>query len=210
MAVAGPATAICERVVALLEPSDVRLVPAREASIAIVCLESVSRAELRSQGLLTPDQRAGHVQVLVAGQDPSPYGMRALMAMMNGVILTDDLDATLVPSLAAIAVGQRVFPEHFYAALSRPSLSVREKQVLAMVVLQCSNAEISQRLWLTESSVKNHLTSAFAKLGVTSRANATDLILDPETGLGLGILRITTAEETELGPPSRVATTPSR
>ena len=69
-----------------------------------------------------------------------------------------------------------------------------------MVVLQCSNAEISRRLWLTESSVKNHLTSAFAKLGVTSRTAATDLIMDPEAGLGLGILRITAREEEELGP----------
>ena len=122
------------------------------------------------------------------------------MAMLNGVVEAADLDRCLLPSLEAIAVGLRAFPNHFYEVLSRPSLSVREKQVLAMVVLQCSNAEISRRLWLTESSVKNHLTSAFAKLGVTSRAAATDLITDPETGLGLGILRITARDEEEMGP----------
>ncbi len=170
-----------------------------KADVTVTCLETVKRSELRSLGLLTPGGPEG-THVLVTGQPPSPYGMRALMAMLNGVVEADDMQRCLLPSLEAIAVGQRAFPDHFYAVLSRPSLSVREKQVLAMVALQCSNAEISQRLWLTESSVKNHLTSAFAKLGVTSRAAATELIMDPETGLGLGILRITAREEEELGP----------
>lgn len=199
MAVAGPSRTICERVTALVEASRFTLADAEDASVRITCLDTVKRSELRTLGLLTPEERAACPQVLVTGQPPSPYGMRALMAILNGLVEAEDLDRCLLPSLEAIAVGQRTFPDHFYAILSRPSLSTREKQVLAMVVLQCSNAEISQRLWLTESSVKNHLTSAFAKLGVTSRAAATELIMDPEAGLGLGILRITDREE-ELGP----------
>jgi DNA-binding CsgD family transcriptional regulator len=54
-----------------------------------------------------------------------------------------------------------------------------------------TNAEIAQKLFVTEASVKAHLTSAFAKLGVRSREAAAALILDPDAGYGPGILRIT-------------------
>ena len=42
----------------------------------------------------------------------------------------------------------------------------------------------------TESTVKCHLSSAFGKLGVRSRNEAVKLILDPERGLGMGILAL--------------------
>jgi DNA-binding NarL/FixJ family response regulator len=38
--------------------------------------------------------------------------------------------------------------------------------------------------------VKSHLSSSFSKLGARSRSEATALILDPATGLGMGILTI--------------------
>ena len=63
-----------------------------------------------------------------------------------------------------------------------------------MVVLDFSNAEIARKLVVTESNVKGHLTSAFSKLGVSSRSAAAELILDGESGLGPGILRITPSE----------------
>jgi DNA-binding NarL/FixJ family response regulator len=53
-----------------------------------------------------------------------------------------------------------------------------------------SNAEIARQLFVTEATVKSHLSSAFSKLGVRSRAEATARILDPEHGLGTGILSI--------------------
>jgi len=61
-------------------------------------------------------------------------------------------------------------------------------------VLHLSNAEIARNLYLSESNVKNHLSSAFAKLGVSSRNEAAELILDRDSGLGPGILRITPEE----------------
>jgi DNA-binding CsgD family transcriptional regulator len=63
-----------------------------------------------------------------------------------------------------------------------------------MVVLDFSNAEIARKLVVSESNVKSHLTSAFNKLGVRSRSAAAELILDSESGLGPGILRISPEE----------------
>jgi DNA-binding NarL/FixJ family response regulator len=41
-----------------------------------------------------------------------------------------------------------------------------------------TNAQIADRLGLSESTVKSHLSSAFTKLGVASRAEAAALIRD--------------------------------
>ena len=41
----------------------------------------------------------------------------------------------------------------------------------------CTNGEIAQRLFLAESTIKSHLATAFAKLGVRSRRDATAMIL---------------------------------
>ncbi|MGI8730479.1 MAG: helix-turn-helix domain-containing protein, partial [Solirubrobacteraceae bacterium] len=70
--------------------------------------------------------------------------------------------------------------------IDRPTLSGREKQVLSMVVMGLSNKVIAARLFLAESTVKCHLSSAFSKLGVRSRNEAADLILHSGAELGLG------------------------
>ena len=73
--------------------------------------------------------------------------------------------------------GQTVVPAPGRLELDRPTLSTREKQVLRMVVAGMSNKAIAGELFLAESTVKCHLSSAFSKLGVRSRNEAADLIL---------------------------------
>ena len=67
---------------------------------------------------------------------------------------------------------------------------MREKQILGLVVMGMTNAQIASKLFLAESTVKSHLSSSFTKLGVASRNEAVGLILDPTRGQGLGILTI--------------------
>ncbi len=69
-------------------------------------------------------------------------------------------------------------------------LSIREKQVLGLVTMGLMNSEIAERLFLAESTVKSHLSSAFAKLGVRSRHEAVELVINPDCGLGPGILSL--------------------
>ncbi|MEJ2435834.1 MAG: helix-turn-helix transcriptional regulator, partial [Pseudolabrys sp.] len=51
-------------------------------------------------------------------------------------------------------------------------LSDRERQVLACITAGCSNVQISGQLFISEKTVKNHITHIFEKLGVTNRSQA--------------------------------------
>jgi DNA-binding NarL/FixJ family response regulator len=114
----------------------------------------------------------------------------ALAAGAAGVVIYDDLDSSLGPCLRAVRVGQICVPRGHGRQIEPPVLSTREKQILGLVVMGYMNGEIAQRLFLAESTVKSHLSSAFGKLGVRSRNEAVDLILKPERGLGMGILAL--------------------
>ena len=52
------------------------------------------------------------------------------------------------------------------------ALSVRERQVLALMTEGLSNTEIAERLTISEKTVRNHTSNVFDKLGVWSRAQA--------------------------------------
>jgi pimeloyl-ACP methyl ester carboxylesterase/DNA-binding CsgD family transcriptional regulator len=61
-------------------------------------------------------------------------------------------------------------------------LTPKERRVLALVAEGLSNGEIAAKLFLSEKTVRNHLTRIFDKLGVNSRARA--IVLAREGGLG--------------------------
>ncbi|MGI5189393.1 response regulator [Promicromonospora sp. CA-289599] len=70
----------------------------------------------------------------------------------------------------------------------RSLLSPREAEVMDLVSDGLSNQEIAARLFISGKTVKNHLNSLFAKLGVTTRSQAIVRWLqrDPDTGRTLG------------------------
>jgi DNA-binding NarL/FixJ family response regulator len=133
---------------------------------------------------------APHVVVIVQKADRR-VTLAALDAGAHAVVLESDLAVSLEAAVEAVCAGLVAVPSLTRRALSRPVLSSREKQVLSMVVIGLSNAEIAARLHLSESTVKSHLSAIFEKLDVRSRKEAADLVLDPSSGLGTGILTIT-------------------
>jgi DNA-binding NarL/FixJ family response regulator len=129
--------------------------------------------------------------VIVVCSSIERWGIReALMAGASGVVLWDDLGVALAPTIRAVLAGQACVPRAHSRQIEPPALSSREKQILGLIVMGYSNGQIAQQLFLAESTVKSHLSSAFGKLGVRSRNEAVHLILDPERGLGMGILAI--------------------
>jgi DNA-binding NarL/FixJ family response regulator len=177
---------IIERHMPVSEPADGRPL------IGLLGWMSASQEEIATLAEL----RAQHDGPLVAvlANLPSARGARVIAARLEGAVMAADIERTLRPTLVAVAVGQCVVPRAIRQIVDRPPLSPRERQILAMVVLDFSNAEIARKLFVSESNVKNHLSSAFQKLGVKSRGAAAELILDRESGLGPGILYISPEE----------------
>ncbi len=58
---------------------------------------------------------------------------------------------------------------------SHSALSARELEVLRLVAAGLSDREIAGRLFITERTVRYHITSIFAKLGADNRAQAVAL-----------------------------------
>ena len=66
------------------------------------------------------------------------------------------------------------------AALSRDAgISEREKEILRLVALGLDNREIGKRLFISPKTVKNHMTSVFAKTGARNRVQLANLLNRP-------------------------------
>ena len=62
-----------------------------------------------------------------------------------------------------------------------PELTVRENAILRLVAHGDGNGEIARKLFISEKTVRNHLTNIFEKLNVDSRARA--IVLARDRGL---------------------------
>lgn len=102
--------------------------------------------------------------------------LRAISAGADGYVVKDSTPSDLLASL------KRVLVEGFYAdpRLSRVllrhrsaqdivQLSARERDVTRLIAQGLSNKEISQRLYVSDKTVKNHISNIFSKLQVTAR-----------------------------------------
>jgi DNA-binding NarL/FixJ family response regulator len=159
-------------------------------SVAVLWAQDTSPSSLAPL-LRSLAQLLDRTPVVVVCAGIQRWGIRAaLTAGAAGVVLYDDLDSALGPCLQAVQAGQTCVPRGHWRQIDPPALSSREKQILGLVVMGYMNSQIAEQLFLAQSTVKSHLSSAFGKLGVRSRNEATNLILDPERGLGMGILAL--------------------
>ena len=62
------------------------------------------------------------------------------------------------------------------------ALSPREREVLGLVAEGLANAEIAERLAISDKTVRNHLSGVFDKLGVRTRAQA--IVFARDRGFG--------------------------
>ena len=119
------------------------------------------------------------------GLDEYVYG--ALRAGASGFLLKEAPPEQLVHAVRTVAAGdalldpsvtQRLIEEFVSRspAPDRPAelaqLSPRETEVLELVARAHSNAEIAQRLFVSEATVKTHVARLLAKLGLRDRTQA--------------------------------------
>jgi DNA-binding NarL/FixJ family response regulator len=107
--------------------------------------------------------RAGARGYLVKSASPEEVE-RAVLAVAGGAMI---LSPTVAERAMAYVVGGRAS-----ARVPLQQLTDREREVLDLVAAGLSNAQIADRLCVTEHTVKSHLGSLFTKLGVHSRSEA--------------------------------------
>jgi DNA-binding NarL/FixJ family response regulator len=129
--------------------------------------------------------------------DHDEYVYEALRAGASGFLLKSAPPRELAGAIRTVAAGDALLaPEitrrliHDYVARPRPStvpppafetLTPRETEVLTLIARGRSNGEIAAELYLSEPTVKTHVTRVFAKLGARDRVQA--VVLAYEAGL---------------------------
>jgi DNA-binding NarL/FixJ family response regulator len=117
----------------------------------------------------------------------------ALRAGARGYLVKGASRAQIRRALEAVADGETILGRGVSGALSRlspagdalgafPGLSDREREVLGLLATGLSNQEIAGRLYLSDKTVRNVVSTIFGKLEVSSRAEAVARARD--AGLG--------------------------
>jgi len=125
-------------------------------------------------------RRSARAKVLVlTTYDTDSDTLPAIEAGATGYLLKDAPRDELFTAVRAAADGRTVLSpavaSRLVSAVRAPSnepLSGREREVLALVAKGTSNREIARELFISEATVKTHLTHLYAKLGVNDRAAA--------------------------------------
>ncbi|MEV6879666.1 response regulator transcription factor [Amycolatopsis sp. NPDC051128] len=119
--------------------------------------------------------------VMLTTFDDEEYVVQALRAGAAGYLLKDLPAAELAESVRLAHAGvtqlDRTAARHVAAALSghpAPSdaLTSRETEVLRMVATGATNREIAAKLFLSEGTVKNHISRVLGRLGLRDRTQA--------------------------------------
>jgi DNA-binding NarL/FixJ family response regulator len=133
--------------------------------------------------------------VVVTSELERDATLAMLRAGVRGIVLHEELEQALAPTVRAARAGQVAIPRAARRQIFRPVLSHRENTVLAMVAMGRSNAQIAASLHVEESTVKSHLGSLFAKLGVRSREDAAAVVHDGESQIASGVLAVTDQQQ---------------
>lgn len=101
---------------------------------------------------------------------------RALQAGASAYLTKDVLDDELVKAIRLVHNGRAYLPPAVAATLAahatRPELTTREMDVLALIVAGMGNKQIADELHIAEYTVKNHVKNVLSKLGVDDRTQA--------------------------------------
>ncbi len=118
--------------------------------------------------------------------DDDDYIVRAMRFGACGYLLKDSHIDEVAQAIRSVHRGNTHFGPGLFAKMIAPSpaaepaqiplemteLTPREREVLCLVITGATNREIAQSLYISERTVKNHITSILSRLNVRDRAQA--------------------------------------
>lgn len=120
--------------------------------------------------------------LVLSAYDRREYVLGLLKAGALGYVLKDDSSQMLLSAIRAVARGgEWVSPQVANVLLESvrhqdqapgSSLTPREMEVLQALTSGAPNSKIAEQLFITEQTVKNHVSNIFKKLGVETRVEA--------------------------------------
>lgn len=118
------------------------------------------------------DDPEARVIVLTTYQNED-YIFPSLRAGARGYLLKDASREELTGAIRAVAAGESLLdPVLVVAALADGPLTARECDVLRLMADGLSNAQVATALFVSENTVKTHVSNIFGKLGCRDRAAA--------------------------------------
>jgi DNA-binding NarL/FixJ family response regulator len=103
---------------------------------------------------------------LVSKQKAADTVIRAIEKVYAGEVW---LDRTMIASILNDRGNTTVVADQNAEGLRIAKLTEREREVILMIGEGIKNRQIAERMYISEATVRHHLTSIFAKLGVTDR-----------------------------------------
>ncbi|MDP9639009.1 DNA-binding NarL/FixJ family response regulator [Rhodococcus cercidiphylli] len=123
--------------------------------------------------------------IAMTAMDVDDLVVRAIEAGAHSFLSKSEAPDTFHQSVRAVASGNTLFSEDSLRkivatsvlpvaspSLSMDALSPREREVLRILATGSTNADISSELYLSETTVKTHISGIFVKLGVRNRVEA--------------------------------------
>jgi len=143
--------------------------------------------------ILAASQAARILILTTFGLDEYIY--EALRAGASGFVLKDDPAEQLISAVRTVAAGNALLSPAItkrvirqFTRITRPAppkelgeLTEREREILRLIATGLSNAEIGRGLYISETTVKTHVTHILQKLGLRDRVQA--VVLAYQAGL---------------------------
>lgn len=153
----------------------VRYVRGHKPTVLILDLNMPGRSSLEAVPEIRTASPGTEIVVLTMQNEPV-YARRALQAGVRGYVLKEAADAELVQAVRSAALGDTYLQPTLGAKLAAgvdelsDELSERERDVLRLIALGHTNAEIAERLYISIRTVESHRAHIQQKLRVSSRS----------------------------------------
>lgn len=151
-----------------------------KVDVALLDIEMPKQSGLEIAKELRQQNYPGKIIILTTFARAN-YFKEALAQKVDGYLLKDSPSDSLVKAIRAILEGNTVFdPKLVSGVLNEVDnpLTKRELEILKMLEQVATTKELAQKLFLSEGTVRNYISSILSKTGTSSRLEALNLARD--------------------------------